>query len=84
MNYTELATQVTERLVSQIETGPDGKWSMPWHRAPHVLDVRNAATGNRYTGANTFALASASIENEWPTSIFSTFRQWVGLGAQVR
>lgn len=84
MNYTELATQVTERLVSQIETGPDGKWSMPWHRAPHVLDVSNAATGNRYKGSNVFALASASIENGWPTSIFSTFRQWVALGAQVR
>ena len=84
MNYTELATQVTERLVSQIETGPDGTWSMPWHRAPHVLDVRNAATGNRYTGGNQFALASASVENDWPTSTFSTYRQWSSLGAQVR
>lgn len=52
MNYTELATQVTAQLVAQIEAGPDGQWSMPWHRMPGLFDVRNAATGRPYnTGA---------------------------------
>lgn len=84
MNYTELAAQVTERLVSQIETGPGGQWSMPWHRAPHVLDVRNAATGKAYRGVNVIALASTSMERGYPTSTYATYRQWSALGGQVR
>ena len=84
MNYTELANQVTARLVSQIETNPDGSWSMPWHRAPHVLDVRNAATDKPYRGVNVIALASTSIEHDYPTSIYATYRQWSTLGGQVR
>ena len=81
MNYTELATRVTEQLVSQIETGPDGKWSMPWHRVPGLFDVRNAATGKPYNGVNTIALAATAIEHDYPTSIYSTYRQWADLGA---
>lgn len=84
MNYTELATDVTERLVSQIETNPDGTWSMPWHRTPHVLDVRNAATDKPYRGVNVIALASTSIERDYPTSLYATYRQWASLDAQVR
>lgn len=84
MNYTELATHVTERLVSQIETNPDGTWSMPWHRTPHVLDVRNAATDKPYRGVNVIALASTSIERDHATSLYATYRQWASLDAQVR
>ena len=84
MNYTELATDVTERLVSQSETNPDGTWSMPWHRTPHVLDVRNAATDKPYRGVNVIALASTSIERDYPTSLYATYRQWASLDAQVR
>ncbi|MCP3851446.1 MAG: ArdC family protein [Gammaproteobacteria bacterium] len=51
MNYTDLATAVTQQLVTQIETGP-GAWRMPWHTVPGLFDVRNASTSNRYrTGA---------------------------------
>ena len=84
MNYTDLAHKVTTQLVEQITTGPTGKWSMPWHRAPHVLDVRNASTDKPYRGANVIALASASIDRKYPTSIYATYRQWSDLGGQVR
>ena len=83
MNYTDLATTVTQQLVAQIETGP-GTWRMPWHTVPGVFDVRNASTGNRYRGANTVGLALQAIEAEHPTGWWSTYRQWSDLGAQVR
>ncbi len=83
MNYTDLATTVTQQLVAQIETGP-GTWRMPWHTVPGVFDVRNASTGNRYRGANTVSLALQAIEAEHPTGWWSTYRQWCDLGAQVR
>ncbi len=54
MNYTDLATAVTQQLVAQIETGP-GTYRMPWHTVPGLFDARNASTGNRYrTGALEF------------------------------
>ena len=83
MNYTDLATTVTQQLVAQIETGP-GTWRMPWHTVPGVFDVRNASTGNRYRGANTVSLALQAIEAEHPTGWWATYRQWSDLGAQVR
>jgi len=83
MNYTDLATTVTQQLVAQIETGP-GTWRMPWHTVPGVFDVRNASTGNRYRGANTVSLALQAIEAEHPTGWWSTYRQWSELCAQVR
>lgn len=83
MNYTDLATTVTQQLVAQIETGP-GTWRMPWHTVPGVFDVRNASTGNRYRGANTVSLALEAIQAEHPTGWWSTYRQWSDLGAQVR
>ncbi len=83
MNYTDLATAVTQQLVAQIETGP-GTWRMPWHTVPGLFDVRNASTSNRYRGANVVALALEAIEAEHPTGWWSTYRQWSDLGAQVR
>ncbi|MGD9750976.1 MAG: ArdC family protein [Acidimicrobiia bacterium] len=51
MNYSDLASHVTARLVARIEAGASD-WSMPWHTNPGLLDVRNAATGLPYrTGA---------------------------------
>lgn len=83
MNYTDLATQVTARLVDQIEAGP-GAWCMPWHTVPGVFDVRNAATGNHYRGANTLTLAVEAIDAEHPTGWWATYKQWADLDAQVR
>ncbi len=83
MNYTDLATQVTARLVDQIETGP-GTWRMPWHTVPGVLDVRNAATGSHYRGANTLTLAVEAIDADHPSGWWATYKQWSDLDAQVR
>ena len=55
-HYSDLCTEVTARLVAAIESGPGG-WVMPWHTTPGLFDVRNAATTNRYRGANTITLA---------------------------
>ncbi len=83
MNYTDLATAVTQQLVTQIETGPE-TWRMPWHTVPGLFDVRNASTGNRYGGANVVSLGVEALEAEHPTGWWCTYRQWSDLGAQVR
>ncbi len=83
MSYTDLATKIATRLITQIRTDPDGTWSMPWHRTPSLFDVRNAVTNKPYRGANWANLATASIENDYPTSVFGTYKQLAGIGAQV-
>ena len=57
-HYSDLCTEVTARLVAAIESGPGG-WVMPWHTTPGLFDVRNAATTNRYRGANTNTITLA-------------------------
>ncbi len=84
MNYSDLAHNITAQLVDQIETGPGGTWSMPWHRVPGLFDVRNAFTDKPYRGVNVIALASTATERDYPTSLFATYRQWSSIDAQVR
>ncbi len=83
MNYTDLASHVTARLIACIEAGA-GTWSMPWHTKPGLLHLRNAATGLPYRGANTITLAVAALDRGYPASWWATYRQWTDLGAQVR
>lgn len=82
-HYADLCTEVTARLVAAIDNGPGG-WVMPWHTTPGLFDVRNAATDNRYRGANTITLAVAALERAYTTGWWATYRQWSDLGAQVR
>jgi antirestriction protein ArdC len=83
MNYADLAASVTGRLVAQIEAGA-GIWQMPWHTNPGLLDVRNAATGTPYRGANTVTLAVAGLDRGHPSGWWATYKQWAEFGAQVR
>jgi antirestriction protein ArdC len=82
-DYTDLCTEVTARLLAAIEHGPGG-WVMPWHTTPSLFDVRNAATDNRYRGANTIALAVSALERNFPTGWWATYRQWSEIGGQIR
>jgi antirestriction protein ArdC len=83
MNFRDLAADVAARLVAQITAGADG-WRMPWHTNPNVLDVRNAATGSPYRGANTITLAVVGLDAGYGSGWWATYRQWTDLGAQVR
>lgn len=81
--YRSLCDQVTARLIAEIEDGP-GEWVMPWHRTPGLFEVRNAATGLRYRGANTVALAMCGLDRTYRSGWWATYRQWSELDAQLR
>lgn len=83
MNAADVMTEVVDRLVAAIEAGADG-WQMPWRNLGVTGWPTNAATGNRYSGANFIALHFATVERGWPTARWATFKQWQSLGAQVR
>lgn len=77
--------RVTATILKQIEDSP-GDPVMPWHRpAGSALHIpRNATTDNAYRGINILMLWIASDMNRYPTGLWASYKQWAGIGAQVR
>ena len=83
--------RVAEAIVAAIESGmAKGRdWRMPWHRrrggagASPALPA-NVARGAAYRGVNAVALWAAAEARGYPAGLWGTFRQWDGLGGQVR
>lgn len=75
---------VTDKIVAAMENA--AKWSKPWQSAfdgghgGGLVRPTNAATGKGYRGINVPLLWSAGRD----CSIWSTYKQWAELGAQVR
>src|SRR5215218_7882774 len=72
----------TAAIVQAIEDGA-GSWSMPWS-SDGVAFPMNPTTGKRYRGGNVLALMAAALRAEWPAGQWATYKQWAGIGAQVR
>jgi|LNFM01.1.fsa_nt_gb antirestriction protein ArdC len=77
--------RVTATILKQIEDSP-GDPVMPWHRpAGSALHVpKNATTDNAYRGINILMLWIAADMNRYPTGLWASYKQWAGIGAQVR
>jgi antirestriction protein ArdC len=70
-------------FIAALEEGianPNG-WVAPWH-SPAFSGAVNASTKRPYTGGNALWLGFAVLNGA--TAPFATYRQWEGLGAQVR
>ena len=72
----------TAAIVAAIEAGAES-WSMPWSRAGLGFPM-NPTTQKRYRGGNVLALMAAALEAGWPAGQWATYKQWQGIGAQVR
>ncbi|MBP0496035.1 ArdC family protein [Pararoseomonas indoligenes] len=86
----DVYAQVTDAIVAAIEAGlaKGADWRMPWHRrrdagASPALPV-NVASRAAYRGINTLALWAAADARGYPVGLWGTYRQWAGLGGQVR
>jgi antirestriction protein ArdC len=82
MRAADLFQAVTDQVIAGIEAGA-GEWTMPWQTLGSALSPVNAATGRHYTGGNRLALAFVS-ERLGAPGVWGTYRQWQGIGAQVR
>lgn len=76
---------ITDRIVAAIEAGA-GDWKMPWHAQDGGAAVMptNAASGRAYRGINVVMLWAAAHAAGYPSGVWATYKQWAGLGAQVR
>jgi len=83
MTAAEPMAEVVARLVAQIEAGA-ATWEMPWRNFAATGWPTNAATGHTYRGANAIILSVAALDAGYPSARWATYKQWAGLGAQVR
>lgn len=75
---------ITDKIVAAIEAGA-GTFEMPWHRPGISFDIpKNALTGNAYRGSNILSLWIDADDKKFEHQVWSTFKQWQELGAQVR
>jgi antirestriction protein ArdC len=82
--HADVYARVTEAIIAAIEAGA-GAWRMPWHHTgADVTRPTNVASGNPYRGINTVSLWAAAQASGYASGVWGTYRQWQGLGAQVR
>jgi antirestriction protein ArdC len=75
---------ITDRIVAAVEANPANP-TMPWHRTGlSTVMPTNAATGNKYRGINVVALWAEAQIREFPYAVWSSYKQWQSIGAQVR
>ena len=76
--------QITDQIVAAIEAGV-GRVALPWHRSG-IATTRpaNAFTSQPYQGVNIVSLWAAASIRAFTSGHWATFKQWQGLGAQVR
>lgn len=81
-NATNLYERITTQIVAAMVKGQK-EFQMPWHQsATHV--PKNASTRKRYRGINILALWASGMVEGYDSPYWATYRQWSGLGAQVR
>jgi antirestriction protein ArdC len=80
----DVYTRITDEIVAAIEAGA-GDWRMPWHHdGAAVTRPQNVSSGRRYRGVNVLALWIAAEARSFASGLWGTYRQWQGVGAQVR
>lgn len=85
MNYTALCERITNRIITQLETGDHNTTIRPlWHRNPTSWFPTNATTGKPYGGVNVVILADTADEHDYDTALWATYKQWQSQDAQVR
>lgn len=80
----DIYQQVTDAIIRTMEQS-DGTVTMPWQRTGLPTSIpKNASTDAFYNGCNVLALWCSAELNNYPASLWGSYKQWQSLGAQVR
>ena len=80
MSYqNDLRNKVNEKIIAALSKG-QLPWVKPWSSARNTGHPANAVSGKLYRGVNPLLLHLAGCNSKW----WATYRQWQGLGGQVR
>lgn len=81
---SDIYRTITDKIIAAIEAGADS-FSMPWHGGilPPKMPI-NAVTKHPYRGINVVTLWVEAYGRRYISGYWASYRQWLGLGAQVR
>lgn len=77
----DLHEHVTQQIVAQLEQGT-APWELPWNRTAMI--PRNSSSDRAYNGVNILLLWASTLQHEYTSSAWLTYRQAQALGGQVR
>ncbi len=82
---TDLYQKVTDTIIQQLEAGVI-PWQRPWKNGDSQLPgiPRNAVSGKHYRGINIVLLWGTSLQQEYHSDEWATFKQWQGKGEKIR
>src|SRR5262245_53308196 len=83
MRADDLFAQITNQLISDIETGAAGDWRMPWHTLADA-GTPVSVDGRAYRGMNALWLPMVAAARGWDSGVWATYRGWQRHGRQVR
>jgi antirestriction protein ArdC len=83
MNANDLFTQITEQLITDIETGAARTWRMPWHTLADT-GTPTSIDGRPYRGMNAVWLPMVAATHHWTSGVWATYRGWQRHNTQVR
>jgi len=83
MGRMDVYADVTSRIVRMMEEGAadPSAWRAPWRA---IGQGHRSAVGRSYRGVNTLLLADQAQRHAYELPVWATYKQWEGLGAQVR
>ena len=78
----DLHQEITDNIISSIETA--GPCSLPWIQSANAGFPINVASKKPYNGVNILNLWVTSIDRNFTSNVWGTYRQWQDAGCQVR
>jgi antirestriction protein ArdC len=79
----QIREAITQRIADALKNNV-AVWSRPWSADPNCGAPTNIISKNTYRGINPLLLQLTSSEKGFVSRYWGTYRQWLGLGGQVR
>ena len=86
MAKRDLHKEISENIISLIESEKTGIWSKDWDNSNNLgsFDPRNATTNKCYNGINRLILALTALEENYTQNLWVTYKQAQAEGWQVK
>ena len=79
----DIYQRITNQIIAAIEAGT-ATFEMPWHHSGgSVSRPSNVLSEKQYRGVNIMSLWASSLEHEFSSGLWGTYRQWKQKGAHV-
>lgn len=79
----QIREQITQQIITALETGSVPPWRRPWRLGPNAGFPANVVSRKAYRGINPLLLELAATRHNLTSKWWASFNQWKGLGGKV-